>query len=141
METIIGGEASSDASTSDGEEDIVIHVEEIGYMVQRECKWINFTCRILHRLFMADKHRWPVLITYRSARYCYMYKNALSMFGIDPTTHADVIALRNDFKIFSKILMGEFLHRVPGDAKYFKFIPKRLRYHQPLAHANRLRYN
>ena len=45
------------------------------------------------------------------------------MLAINPTTHLDAIAHRDDCKIFFKIIEGEFLHRVPADAKYFKFIP------------------
>ena len=73
--------------------------------------------------FMAGRDQWPVLITVGSARYCYKFKNALSILDIHPTTHPDAILHRSDFKIFFKLLLGEFLLRVPADAKYFKFIP------------------
>ena len=85
------------------------------------------TRRILLQCFTAGRNQWSVLITVEfsasSARYCYKFKTALRILGIDPTTHPDAILHRSDFKIFFKLLLGEFLLRVPADAKYFKFIP------------------
>ena len=85
------------------------------------------TRRMLLQYFMAGKDQWPVLITVEfsasSARYCYKFKTALIILDIDPTTHPDAILHRSDFKIFFKLLLWEFLLRVPADAKYFKFIP------------------
>ena len=110
METIFGGEVSAGESTDDGEEDLVLR--EVGHMELRVCKWVHLTRKILLQCFMAGRNQWPVLITVEfsasSARYCYKFKTALRILDIDPTTHPDAILHRSDFKIFFKLLLGEF---------------------------------